>query len=116
MFTKRVAIICQSIGPPTGAAVASVNQPMHWMGVSAVRAAQLKLLGDVRWNSLPQARRDKMEEKVQKLARWATSDTPVRMSPRVRGIFELGRSTQKTLRKQGWETADIAHRESHGWI
>lgn len=116
MFTKRVAIICQSIGAPTGAAVAAVKRPMHWMGVSAVRASQLKLLGDVRWDTLPQARRDKMEAKARMLARWATSERTVRMSPRVRAIFELGRFTKRSLKKQGWETADIAHWEGHGWL
>lgn len=116
MFTKRVAIVCQSIGAPTRSAVAAVKRPMHWMGVSSVRATQLKLLGDVRWNTLPQARRDKMEAKVRKLARWATSGKPVRKSPRVRAIFELGRFTQRILRQQGWRTADIAHWEHHGWL
>jgi multimeric flavodoxin WrbA len=117
MFSKRAAILTNSIGAPNGKAQKDIMTGLHWLGVSRVRRLGFGLMEGVIWDELSAKRRAKIERKTQKFARAYRKFKPARKSLKVRFLFGLSRFMHKViLKKETVPSADSQYWIEHGWI
>ncbi len=117
MFNKRAVILTQSIGAPNGAAQKDVSTSLNWLGVSDVRTLGFGLMEGVIWDELSPERREKMTNKVRKLASEYITFEPARMSVKVRAYFAVAKILhQRILAGEETPSADNQHWLEQGWI
>jgi len=120
MFSKRVAILTNSIGAPNGAAQKDVATSFSWLGVSDIKKLGFGLMEDVFWDKISEKRRAKMKEKVERFAKKCL--LPVRKgSLKVKAFFFISKimhqSGYKKELAQGKEPLlDNQYWVQKGWI
>lgn len=120
MFSKRVAIITQSIGGPNKEAQKDVETSLRWMGVPEVRRIGFGLREGVVWEELSPKRRQTFAKKLRAFARYYHDSDPVKPTLRVRFGFGMGKRMQKQVIKKTPEgkalSVDAQYWLDHGWI
>jgi Multimeric flavodoxin WrbA len=117
MFSKRAAILTQSVGAPNGSAQKDVATSLRWMGVSDIKTLGFGLMEGVIWDELTQSRRDKMLKSVKKFAAKYKLPKTAKMNISVRCIFGFCKSIHKNLaNNEQVLSTDNKHWVDRGWI
>ncbi|NLM07302.1 MAG: flavodoxin family protein [Tissierellia bacterium] len=109
MFSKRGAIITQSIGAPNSAAQKDVKTSLNWLGVSSVKCLGIGLMDGVVWEDLSKNRREKIKNKLINFAASFKNLKPASMSPKVKLIFKMCQSMQRSIEKKGIDSLDLRY-------
>ena len=117
MFTKRAAILTDSIGAPNGPAQKDVATSLHWLGVSSVYRLGFGLMEGVDWQKLSEKRRKKIEGKTIRFAQKFVPYKSGHKDIRFRIRFEMCRWIHKAVLKgEQTPSADNRHWIDNGWI
>ena len=119
MFSKRAAIITNSIGPSFMARSSQrdLANALSWMGVSKICRCGIGLIEGVIWNELSIKRRRRIEKKVKHLALKHMTARPVGKSVKTKFKFTFCKLIHKAvLKKEETPSADNRHWIDHGWI
>ena len=117
MFSKRAAILTNSIGAPNGAAQRDVKTSLHWLGVSSVRCLGCGLMEGVIWSELSEKRHETIERKTRAFARSFRVCEPARKGLRVRLFFAMCKILhQLTAKTENPPSLDNQYWIDRGWI
>jgi multimeric flavodoxin WrbA len=117
MFTKRAAILTQSVGAPNGGAQKDLVTSLSWMGVPSIKRLGFGLMEGVIWSELSEARKAKMIAKTQAFARQFIDMKPARKSLKTRMLFLMNKQLQQGLLKKAKTlSADNKHWIAQGWL
>ncbi|MCM1306717.1 MAG: flavodoxin family protein [Bacteroides sp.] len=111
MFGKRAVIITQCLGAGAKSAANDIKHSLSWWGISKIGIFDCALMSDIVWDKLPESKRKKLAEKIDKLARrFAKIDytRPAHTTFVTKIKFRLCRSIQKKVRKNGIANIGIA--------
>lgn len=100
MFDKKAVIITQSIGAPNGPAQKDVKTSLEWLGVSHIQTLGLGLHEGVIWEELSQKKRSELLSKMKNFAGSLSLKRKSRMKVKVKAIYWMCRSLQRSLRKK----------------
>ncbi|MDR0889599.1 MAG: NAD(P)H-dependent oxidoreductase [Oscillospiraceae bacterium] len=117
MFTKRAAILTQSVGAPNGRAQKDIATSLSWMGVSSIKRLGFGLMEGVIWDELSTERRRKITAKTEKFAKRFIGAKPARQSLKTRALFFVAKQLHKNiLKKEETPGADNRHWIAQGWL
>jgi multimeric flavodoxin WrbA len=117
MFTKRTAILTQSIGAPNGGAQKDIAASLSWMGVSSIKRLGFGLMEGVIWNDLSKERRDKIITKTEAFAKTFAGIKPAQKSLKTQILFFVTKQLHKSLlKKEKTPSADNRHWIEQGWL
>jgi NAD(P)H-dependent FMN reductase len=117
MFTKRAAILTQSVGAPNGGAQNDIAASLAWMGVSSIKRLGFGLMEGVIWDELSAERRDKITAKTKRFAKKFTAIKPAGKSLKTRLLFFVTKQIHKSiLKKEEIPGADNRHWIEQGWL
>ncbi|MDR0896473.1 MAG: NAD(P)H-dependent oxidoreductase [Oscillospiraceae bacterium] len=117
MFTKRAAILTQSVGAPNFSAQKDLATSVSWMGVPSIKRLGFGLMEGVIWDELSEARKAKMIAKTQAFARQFIGMKPARKSLKTQMLFLMNRQLQQGLLKKAKTlSADSRHWIAQGWL
>jgi multimeric flavodoxin WrbA len=117
MFTKRTAILTQSIGAPNGGAQKDIATSLSWMGVSSIKRLGFGLMEGAIWDELSKERREKIIAKTQKFAKTFASIKPAQKSLKTKMLFFVTKQLHKSLlKKEVKPSADNRHWIKQGWL
>ena len=119
MFGKRAVIITQALGAGEGSTAKDIRDSLSWWGISYIRTAKFKLMGDLVWDKLPEKKRSSMLKSVAKTAKkFAAIDygRRARTSLITKGKFYAVRILQTGLGKDNPEYTDYKYWKSNGWL
>jgi multimeric flavodoxin WrbA len=117
MFTKRTAILTQSIGAPNGGAQKDIATSLSWMGVSSIKRLGFGLMEGVIWDALSNERREKIIAKTQKFAKNFVNIKPARKSVKTKMLFFVTKQLHiDLLKKEKTPGADNRHWIEQGWL
>jgi multimeric flavodoxin WrbA len=117
MFTKRAAILTQSVGAPNGGAQKDIATSLSWMGVSSIKRLGFGLMEGVIWDELSAQRKEKIIAKTKRFAKQFINIKPAGKSLKIRMLFFVAKQLHKSLLKKEVTTgADNRHWIAHGWL
>lgn len=119
MFGKRAVIITQCVGAGAKSTAKDIKHSLSWWGISKIGVFKGALINDIIWNKLPDKRRKKLSEKVNKLAvKFAKINyaKPAHTSLITKIKFRLCRLIQKKVRKSGVSGLDNEYWYNNGWL
>jgi hypothetical protein len=119
MFGKRAVIITQALGAGEGSTAKDIKDSLSWWGISYIRIAKFKLMGDIVWDRLPEKKRREMTNGMAKMARkFASIDYGKNAHTNLitKGKFYIVRQMQTGLGKQNPEYTDFKYWKSNGWL
>ena len=119
MFGKRAVIITQCLGAGGKSAAKDIKDSLSWWGISSIRVISFKLMSEVRWDKIPEKKRDKMTAKLVNAAgRVKRTDfsKPGKTGLATRFKFYAVRMLQTGLGKDNPEYTDYKYWKEHGWI
>ena len=119
LFGKRALVITQSLGAGEKSAAKDIKDSLAWWGVSDVRTASFKLMGGIRWDSLPEKKRQALTAALQKTARHFKAidyTKPAHTALAVKAKFYAVRMLQTGLGKADPDYTDYVYWKSNGWI
>lgn len=117
MFNKRAVILTQSIGAPNRAAQKDVFTSLTWLCISDIKKFGFGTMGAVKWDHIQDKRREKIEDKLRKLADSYTSPKSLRTNIKVKTLFFISKMMHKSLLKnEDIPSADNQHWIDNGWI
>jgi hypothetical protein len=117
MFTKRAAILTQSIGAPNGGAQKDIATSLSWMGVSSIKRLGFGLMEGTVWDELSADRRGKITAKTKRFAKMFIPIKSARKSPKTSLLFFVAKQLHKNLlKKEDKPSADNHHWIEQGWL
>lgn len=119
MFGKRAVIITQCLGAGGKSAAKDIKDSLSWWGISGIRVISFKLMSEVRWDKIPEKKKDKMKAKLINAAE-STKRTdfskPAKTGLTTRFKFYAVRMLQTRLGKDNPEYTDYKYWKERGWI
>lgn len=116
-FTKKIAILTQSIGGPNGPAQKDVSTSMNWMGNSNIRKLGFGLMEGIDWDKLSHQRKESMIKKVKGFAEYYKNTMGNRRGVKGKVLFNLGKSLRKNVIKtEETRSYDSQYWLDQGWI
>lgn len=119
LFGKRAVIITQCLGAGAKSAAKDIRHSLSWWGISKIGVFNGALMIDILWDKLPESKREKLTEKVNKLAhRFAkiNYEKPAHTTLITKIKFRFCRMIQKNVRKKGVAGLDNEYWFNHGWL
>ena len=119
MFTKHAVILTNCIGPDFMAKSSQrdIVNALSWMGVSSIKRLGTGLLEGVIWNELSEKRRNKIIQKVTRLAIKYTGLQPAKKSLKLRIKFLMSKIMHAmVLKKEETPGADNRYWIEQGWL
>ena len=119
MFGKRAVIITQCLGAGGKSAAKDIKDSLSWWGISSIRVISFKLMSEVRWDKIPEKKRDKITAKLVNAAgRVKRTDfsKPAKTGLATRFKFYAVRMLQTGLGKDNPEYTDYKYWKERGWI
>ncbi len=119
MFGKRAVIITQCLGAGAKYTAKDIENSLSWWGISRIGMFESALMNDIIWNNLPEKKRKKMANGINRLARkFAKIDysKPATTKLTVKIKFAFCRLIQKQLRKNGVVGTDNEYWLANGWL
>jgi multimeric flavodoxin WrbA len=117
MFTKRAAILTQSVGAPNGGTQKDIAVSLSWMGVPSIKRLGFGLMEGVMWDDLSENLRRRITKKTRRFARGFIHKAPARPSIKTRMLFFIAKQIHKgILKKEQTPGADNQHWIDHGWL
>ena len=118
MFGKRAVVITQCLGAGGKSAAKDIKDSLSWWGISYIKTLSFKLMSDVKWDNIPQTKRNKMTSKTSSLAnKMAKIDysKPAKTRIKTKAKFYIVRQLQKSLGKKDPEYTDFKYWAANGW-
>lgn len=97
LFTKRAALLTQSIGAPNGAAQKDVSTSLGWMGYPYIKKLGFGLMEGIIWDELSAQRREKMAGKIRRFADQCLSSPTAKTSLSVKAKFAISKMMRKRI-------------------
>ena len=119
MFGKRAVIITQCLGGGESSTAKDIKDSLSWWGVTWIKTVKFKLMSEIRWDKIPDKKKDAMVSSVKKLAaRCAAIDysKPARAGLLAKGKFMAVRMMQTGLGKENPEYRDFNYWKDNGWL
>lgn len=119
MFGKRAVVITQCLGSGAKTAAKDVKHSLSWWGISKIGECCAALMQDTVWKKLSQKQRNKLSQKVSRLARRFAKINyakPARTGASTKVKFLLCRFIQKRVKKRGVDGLDYMYWQSNGWL
>ncbi|MCR5213257.1 MAG: NAD(P)H-dependent oxidoreductase [Eubacterium sp.] len=119
MFGKRAVIITQCLGAGGKSAAKDIKDSLSWWGISSIRVISFKLLSEVRWDKIPEKKKEMMKEKlinVAKRVKRTDFSKPAKTRLGTRFKFYAVRMLQTGLGKDNPEYTDYKYWKERGWI
>lgn len=119
MFGKRAVVITQCLGAGASSTAKDIKHSLSWWGVSKIGIFKCALMSDIVWNKLPEKKRKRLTNKIDKLARKFTKinySKPARTKIMTKIKFDLCRLIQKRIRKSGNPGLDNEYWHDNGWL
>ena len=119
MFGKRAVIITQCLGAGGKSAAKDIKDSLLWWGISSIRVISFKLMSEVRWDKIPEKKREKMTSKLIDTAgrvKRIDFSKPARTGLTTKFKFYAVRMMQTGLGKDNPEYADYKYWKERGWI
>ena len=119
MFGKRAVIITQCLGAGEASTAKDIKDSLSWWGISYIRKCSFKLMSEVRWDKIPEKKRDKMAGKLNSMAKKMLSidySKPSHTDLKTKIKFYIVRMMQTGLGKNDPEYTDYKYWKSNGWI
>ncbi len=119
MFGKRAVIITQCLGAGDRSTAKDIRDSLSWWGISDIRVCRFRLLGEVRWDKLPEKKRASMTEALRKAAgKTLKTDfsRPARTGMITKAKFHAVRMIQKQIGKTMPDTVDYLYWKGNGWL
>lgn len=119
MFGKRAVIITQCLGAGAKSTAKDIKHSLSWWGISKIGVFNGALLCDIVWSNLPEKKRNKLSNKINKLARkFARIDysKPAHTKLKTKVKFMFCRLIQKQVRKKGVAGLDNQYWCDNGWL
>ena len=119
MFGKRAVIITQCLGGGESSTAKDIKDSLSWWGVTWIKTVKFKLMSEIRWDKIPDKKKDSMISSVKKLAaRCAAIDysKPARAGLLTKGKFMAVRMMQTGLGKENPEYRDFNYWKDNGWL
>lgn len=119
MFGKRAVIITQCLGAGAKSTANDIKHSLSWWGISKIGVFQGALMSDIVWNNLPEKKRKRWTNKIDRLARKFAKinySKPAHTKITTKIKFELCRFIQKRVRKSGNAGLDNQYWENNGWL
>lgn len=118
MFGKRAMIITQCLGAGEKSTAKDIKDSLSWWGITYIRTAGFKLMSEVRWDKIPQKKKDAITSSLQKAAaRFKAIDysKPARTGISAKAKFYMVRMLQTGLGKDNPEYTDFKYWKGNGW-
>lgn len=119
MFGKRAVIITQCLGAGAKSTANDIKHSLSWWGISKIGVFEGALMSDIVWNNLPEKKRKRWTNKIDRLARKFAKinySKPAHTKITTKIKFELCRLIQKQVRKSGNAGLDNQYWENNGWL
>ncbi len=119
MFGKRAVIITQALGAGEGSAAKDMRDSLSWWGISYIKTYRYKLMGDIKWENLPEKKRSSIAKSLTAAAKkFASIDyrKPAHTSLITKAKFYAVRILQKNLGKRNPEYTDYKYWKANGWL
>ncbi len=119
MFGKRAVIITQCLGAGAKFTAEDIKHSLSWWGISKIGIFKCQLMSDIIWNNIPENKRQKMTNKINKLAykfKNINYSHPAHPKLTIKIKFAFCRLIQKQLRKKGIRGIDSEYWYNNGWI
>jgi multimeric flavodoxin WrbA len=117
MFSKRAAILTQSVGAPNGGAQNDIAVSLAWMGVSSIKRLGFGLMEGVIWDELSDKRRDRIVKKTERFAKRFLNLKPAGKSLKTRLLFFVTKQIHKSIqKKEDTPGADNRYWIEQGWL
>ena len=119
MFGKRAVIITQCLGAGGKSAAKDIKDSLSWWGVSNIRVCTFKLMSEIRWDRIPEKKREQITVKLINVAdkiKQIDFTRPARTSLITKLKFYAVRMLQTGLGKNDPEYTDYKYWKSNGWI
>lgn len=119
LFGKRAVIITQCLGAGSKSAANDIKHSLSWWGISKIGICSGALMHDIVWDGLPERKRKRLTNKINKLARtFARIDyaKPAHTKIITKIKFALCRIIQKKIRKSGKDSLDSKYWLDNGWL
>jgi hypothetical protein len=119
MFGKRAVIITQCLGAGGKSTAKDIKDSLSWWGVSYIKVCSFKLMSEIRWDKIPDKKREGFAKKLEALARKMKSidySKPAHTSFVTKCKFLAVRMLQTGLGKDNPEYTDFKYWKENGWI
>lgn len=119
MFGKRAVIITQCLGAGETSTARDIKDSLSWWGISKINVSTFKLMSEVRWDKIPENKREKMTGKLKTLAasmKRIDYSRPAHSKLSVRLKFHAVRMLQTSLGKKDPEYTDYKYWKANGWL
>ena len=119
MFGKRAVIITQCLGSGDRSAAKDIKDSLSWWGISSIKTIRFRLMGEVHWDKLSEAKRKSMETKLKKTAAKILAidcTGPAHTGFAAKCKFYMVRMLQKMIGKSNPESADYLYWKENGWL
>ena len=119
MFGKRAVIITQCLGAGGKSTAKDIKDSLSWWGVSNIRVCTFKLMSEIRWDRIPEKKREQITAKLINVADKINQidfTRPARTSLITKLKFYAVRMLQTGLGKNDPEYTDYKYWKSNGWI
>lgn len=119
MFGKRAVIITQCLGAGETSTAKDIKDSLSWWGISKINVCTFKLMSEVRWDKIPESKREKMTGKLKTLAasmKRIDYSRPAHSKLTVKLKFYAVRMLQTSLGKADPEYTDYKYWKANGWI
>ncbi len=119
MFGKRAVIITQCLGAGAKSTAKDIKHSLSWWGISKIGIFKRSLMSDVVWDNLPDKKRKKLTESIDKFAgKFAKIDyskpAHTKLITKIKFIF--CRIIQKQVHKRGTKSLDYEYWRDNGWL
>jgi len=115
MFSKRVAILTNSIGAPNGSAQKDVATSFSWLGVSDIKKLGFGLMEDVFWDKISEKRRAKMQKKTERFANKCLR--PIKKgSLKVKAFFMISKMMHQSGYKKELAQGKVPLLDNQYWV
>ena len=119
MFGKRAFIITQCLGAGDKSTAKDIKDSLSWWGISKIVECRFKLMSDIKWDKIPEKKREKMIKKIKafstKMIR-IDYNKPAHTSFLTKCKFYMVRMLQTSLGKDNPEYTDYKYWKDNGWI
>lgn len=119
MFGKRAVILTQCLGAGANSTAKDIKHSLSWWGISKIGVFKCALMSDIVWHKLPEKKRKKLTEGVNRLAeKFAKTNysKPARTKATTKIKFAFCRLMQKQVRKRGIGGLDNEYWNDKGWL
>ena len=119
MFGKRAFILTQCLGSGGSSTIKDMKDSLSWWGVSYIKTLSFRLMRDIKWENIPEKKRNKMTKALTSRAmKFAKIDYSKKAHTNLitKAKFYAVRMMQTGLGKQNPEYTDFKYWKANGWL